>query len=455
MAGETTPARLPLRTLTGHADSVICLASSGSSNTLASGGEDGRLVLHDVRAPQAAAAAIVAAANAASSSSPPPAVAALCFDPLRPEILYAAAGTQLVALDLRALASSSTPGLPPPWRPLASSSRADAARDDVGALAATSAHGGLLAAADDAGDVAVFDLLASYSVGSAGGCGAATALKRRVLLRGAHGDSPACAAAFLQASSSTAAAPTVVLSGGCDSRVVLTDTGLPSSSSSSSAKRRAPRAVAAWRMGGEEAAAAAPAEGGPATASGATSSKPDEATTVGFGTVGGPRLCNPPFVLGLDVWIGGGGGGGGRCMAAAARGDGVVAIFDPLGAAKGGGASSVVLIDGAHRRAASCVRWLVASAVGQQQQQEQPLLLASGGDDGRAALWRWGGGAADLSAGRQPELAWEAAMPGKRRPAKVNAVCDVGDGGAGAGGGGGGLLAVADTTTGVKLFSVS
>jgi hypothetical protein len=101
------------------------------------------------------------------------------------------------------------------------------------------------------------------------------------------------------------------------------------------------------------------------------------------------------------------------------------------------------------------VRWIHSSS---SPGEGRPLLLASGGDDGRVALWRWAGGGDGgdeggllSSARNRPERAWEAAMmatPGKRRPAKVNAVCQVG------GGGNKVALAVADTTRAIKVLSV-
>jgi len=420
----------PLHTLAGpHTDSVICLASNElNPNTLASGGEDGRLVLHDLRA----AAADAGAAASASTPSSLSAVAALCFDPCRPGVLlYAAAGTQVVALDLRKLVSSSGTS----WAPVAASSPADAARDDVSALAA---GGGLLAAADDSGDVAVFDLAAGEQPGAA--------LKRRVLLRRVHGDSPACAVAF--AASSPAPA---VLSGGCDSRVVLTDTGLPPPGSSGAAKRRVPRPLSAWQMGGEEPGGAGGGGegggGGDGDDDNAAAGTTTNTTTVGAGTVGGPRVCNPPFVFGLATTTTiAAAGGSGRLVAAAARGDGVVAIFEPTAGAASSSRSappSSTLIE-AHRRAASCARFFPPGADASSSSSPLPPL-ATGGDDGRVCLWRWPSGS---SLGQPAVLAWEATMP---KRAKVNALCVVGGGGGGEEGAAP-LLAVADTSRRVKLF---
>jgi len=478
----------PLREFRGHGDSVICLAPSQfESNTLASGGEDGWLVLHDFRAP-APCAVVASAADSFARAADADAdartvgdggggigrrrladadariVAAVAWCPRRPEILYAAAGTGVVALDVRALkasasAAAAAAGGPAAWNPLARSSPADAARDNVAALDTSggAGGGGLLAAADDAGDVAVFDLLRGEAAPPAAGRQPQHLhLKRRVLLRNAHGDAPCCAVAFAPPplagggggggsggggdGNQQRRRTVAVLSGGCDSRVALGDTGLLRDDPGGGS-RRPPRLVRRWEMGGE-------AE----LASGAE--------------VGGPRLCNPPFVLGMSTTAAVDGHGRETVVAAVARGDGVVAVFAELfaddggggggsgggGGGGGGGDHPSVRID-AHRRAASCARFVRVAAP----LEGQVLMLATGGDDGRVCLWYWGPeGRPAARAPRpsprhppsplafEPALHWQASMP--RRGAKVNAIVDVVSGPTGV------LLAVADTERTVKAY---
>jgi hypothetical protein len=473
------PKRAPLRLLSGHTDSVVCLSASDSDNdrnTIASGGEDGWLVIHDPRAPAPCAvvssAAMPSSSSGANAAAAPPCVAAVSFAPWSSEILYAAAGTQVVALDVRALKasapSSSSASTPGAWNPLARSSPADAARDVVAALSVTGAGGGLLAAADDAGDVAVFELLRGQA-STTSSSPQQHLLRRKVLLREAHGDAPCCAVAFAPPPLAAGAnrphqrhKTVMVLSGGCDSRVFLGDTGLPCSSdpggggAAAAAKRRPPRPVFKWEMGGEALASGAAAD---------ADANDGGMARVAAETAGGPRVCNPPFVMGLATATAVDGRGGETAVAAVARGDGVLAVFEPFasdgvvvggdGAAKkGSGCPSVCIA--AHKRAVSCARFARLGRV----PDGQTLMLATGGDDGRACLWYWGStGQPAAGAPRQaasgtsrfppsplafkPALCWHASMPGKG--AKVNAVVDVA-------GPGGLVLAVADTATTVKVY---
>ncbi|KAL1514844.1 hypothetical protein AB1Y20_003929 [Prymnesium parvum] len=191
--------------LSGHRGAVLCLDSPGGG-TLASGSDDGTVRIWDLAAGRAVRALLPPTArpvNAVSLGRPATAASSLAF---------AAVGAELVGFDLRApgvLLRHATPLLP-------------ASRDDLAHLA-LSASGRVLAAADDAGDVMLYDVAAAAALPP---------------LRGAH-HSVCSSLAF------SPCADDLLCSGGMDLRCVQWE-----------CRRAAPREE--WSLLAQEEAAAAP-----------------------------------------------------------------------------------------------------------------------------------------------------------------------------------------------------
>ncbi|GLC47933.1 hypothetical protein PLESTB_000041300 [Pleodorina starrii] len=266
---------LPAYKLKGHQAAVLCCAPTGSR--IASGAEDGRLLLHDLRsAPSAASAAggSTTSDNASCTSAAKPlstialtgpdgqpaAVAALAVNPTSPETsIFAAAGSLVHHVDLRAGSVVQTYG---------------SSREEVNGLC-VSGRGVHLAAGDDAGEVQVYDLAAGRLFKS---------------IRNVHRS--ICSSVAFRAHK-----PWDLLTGGLDSTVAKYDFSRP-------------KCVDRWDM-----AALAAGSGAPGGAAAATS-----------GGGGGGQLFNPPFVHQVAVPPG---DARPTCQwAAAARGDGAVVVLD-------------------------------------------------------------------------------------------------------------------------------
>jgi hypothetical protein len=396
--------------------------------------QDGCIAVHDLAAAACASSAAVplAAWRADSSSAGAPAagrapkpdpqpaeeepgpITALAFHPRQRSVLFAAAGARLLCLELcgpssaggDASSSSSSTTTTTTTTTTSSSSSSSSSRssggggggggngpsltltacgpanpggEEVNALA-VHPGGGFLVAADDGGDITLFELRAGGSGASPGakaaaaGGGSSPAPWRAVrAIKGAHPPIASCALFRRHRAWE-------LLSGGMDARAARWDFSRG-------------RPLGAWSM----------------------------QRAAGPGGGGGPQVCNPPMVHGLAAP--GGDGPAARRLAAAACGDGAVAVFSVEEAGGGGGSGgrkppagagkkkpgskqaqgqqleegvqqaapaayegqdvSLVLgsEQGGHTRPVAAVAFLAAGGGAR--------YLASGGEDRRLVVWDW------------------------------------------------------------------
>ncbi|PRW58024.1 WD repeat-containing 53 [Chlorella sorokiniana] len=277
-----------------HTDSVLTCAVLPGPKLLVSGGEDGAICFTDLTS-------LKPTGRLEVPPSVGEAVPSLCGHPGEDHTLFAAAGSCVLELDLRA-------GLGP-----AAVRRCFAANaDEVNCVAASAANGGWLAAADDAGEVQVISLApAAGEPSTSSAAGSSAAATGTATAAAADGDfprpaRPAAYKTLRRGHSNIAAAaafrphrPWELLSGGLDSTVVKWDFSRL-------------RPLQSWNLGSE------------ATASGG-------------------QLFNPPMVHCLAVpqtderTLG-------RLMAVA-RGDGCVSLYDadwkqPAASSSSGGSGS-------------------------------------------------------------------------------------------------------------------
>ncbi|KAG2501587.1 hypothetical protein HYH03_000092 [Edaphochlamys debaryana] len=405
--------------LKGHDSAVQCCAASEA--WVASGGEDGRLLVHDLSAASSAGASPDAAPQPPSAPGPstkfsaaspatrpllslaltsadgqPAAVAALAFNPAAAHAasLFAAAGSLVHHVDTRAGSVVQT---------------FTGSKEEVGGLA-VACKGGHLVAGDDAGEVQVYDLAAG---------------KQYKSIRNVH--KSICSSVAFRAHK-----PWDLLSGGLDSTVAKYDFSRP-------------KCIDRWDMAALSAAAGAAGGGG-----------------------GGGQIWNPPFVHQVAVppaeerpwcqWV------------AAARGDGAVAVLDAdvssaasgssgpttqVAGARGGGARGgrgsgaasskagaadkgtlaiPLVLDseaGGHTRPVCSVAWAPQQASASASSSGAPGAAAagpgrlySGGEDARVVVW----GVADALAARA--AGHVLVPPGQLRGGQTSG----GSGAAGAGG---------------------
>ena len=370
--------------------------------------------------------------------------------------LFAGVGTTVVELALPALtgADGGTDGAGTVGAPRGGAPTLLASCDDE--VSCLSAHGDVLAAADDSGAVTLVD------TSRRGGA--------RVLRRGGH---TSLVTAVLLGGG-------VAVSGGCDARVLLWDAG--SGARGPVGEALVGDALAAWRRarrcaacgeGGElslcsrcrgaaycdaecqargwavhkVACKAAAAAAAAAAASAAPTASEESGVGDGGGEEGPPTNWNPPFVHAL-AWVpapapsprraGGAPPPPPFSLFAAAVGDGSVAAFEVVGGARPPGAARLRLRWAAPRAhaAGACALALVPRGGG-----ARPLLFSAGGEGG-VRWWEWGEGG-----GCGGAWAHGGEDARGRRVRKVNWLA-----GSAARGG---LLAVADTSSVITLVAAA
>lgn len=404
-----------------HEDSALCVAFSATDpSLLASGGEDGALLLHDIRTLTSSTSASTSSTTSSTSSSSSSSkttfedpVAALSWQ--SEHALCVGSGKRVHFVDVRKISSSSSPSFPVIFE----------AEDDVSSLS-VARDAKTLAVADDAGAVTLVDL---------SGADRSSFSSRK--LPSAHGGSVATACCFRPNRSGES-----LVSAGCDCTLARWDCS-------------GRRLVRRWQAASE---LVVPQQQQQQEQQGEGEGEELEQST--------NRMFNPPFVHSLAVptplssfasnsrkpW---------NALVAAAIGDGSVVVLEGDASSAPASSSSspadarsrssrrrerdnakkkssrlpprppfggVLAVlgrrDGGHSSAATCVAFVDqekgsetdAAASPPPRPPPPPALLASGGNDGRVLFWRWAEKAAAVAAAAAAAAAAESPSSGLLLP---------------------------------------